>query len=116
MELITKALLSAVLRMEVLSIEMSHDNRLKIEHSFEWQFINIYELAHRYKTWAKDNGFVIGTDLDRVNVWSIKDRCIVHDYEVYYEEYTEYTFKACQWIFDEQQKLKLRMQPTKEGD
>lgn len=78
--------------------------------------LNIYELAHLCKIWAKDNGFVIGTDLDRVNVWSIKDRCVVQDYEVYFEEYTAHTFIACQWIFDEQQKLKLRTQPTKGGD
>ena len=79
-----------------------NDLPFSIEEDGNLYFVNIYELAHKCKEWAKNNGYVIGTDLDRVNVWSIKDRKIVNNFEVYWEDYTEYEIKACEWILKEQ--------------
>lgn len=62
--------------------------------------INIYKLAHKCKEWAKNKGYVIGTDLDKVNVWSIKERIIINHFEVYFEDYLEFEIKACQWILE----------------
>ena len=64
------------------------------------RIINIYELTYKGKVWAKNKGYVVGTDLDKVNVWSIKERIIVNHFEVYFEDYLEFEIKACQWILD----------------
>ena len=62
--------------------------------------LNIHELAHKCKEWAFNKGYVVGTDLDKVNVWSIKERIIINHFEVYFEDYLEFEIKACQWILD----------------
>ena len=62
--------------------------------------INIYELVHECKVWAKNKGYVVGTDLDKVNIWSIKERIIVNHFDVDFEDYLEFEIKACQWILE----------------
>jgi len=63
---------------------------------------NLYEFIHKdCKDWAKDKGFVIGVDLDNVNIWNINDRKKENHYEVYYEDYLEFKIKACEWILNE---------------
>jgi len=57
-------------------------------------------LSNKCKAWAFKKGYVVGTDLDKVNVWSIKERIIINHFEVYFEDYLEFEFKACQWILD----------------
>lgn len=101
--MISKELLSEVTSHNVTSVNCVKNNTLRYFVSNEfYNTLNIYELAHKCKEWAKNNGYVIGTDLDRVNVWSIKDRKIVNNFEVYWEDYTEYEIKACEWILKEQ--------------
>ena len=98
--MISKELLS-----EILGYEVSHLHTVGTKLCFSCHIkggsnINIYELAHKCKEWAKNKGYVVGTDLDKVNVWSIKECIIVNHFEVYFEDYLEFEIKACQWILE----------------
>ena len=87
--------------------------------------INIYELAHKCKEWAEtvgDGYSLTSSTTDEYNMigceysqWMCE--IVYHPNDTFYAN-TEpkAIFIACQYILDEQQKLKLRMQPTKGGD
>jgi len=116
-EIISRELLSDVLEVDVytiiddkktiennLSSDLNGDYiayRENSEHGLSsWIYLNIHELAHKCKEWAKNKGYIIGVDLDKVNIWSIKEREVINYYEVYWEDYLEFEFKACQWILE----------------
>ena len=63
--------------------------------------INIHELAHKCKEYFARLGYVVGNDLDKITIWSVTKRKIVKQYEVYYEDYLEYEFIACEWILEQ---------------
>ena len=63
--------------------------------------INLCELASKCKKWCIKRGYFIGTDLDKVNVWSINKRCVLNDFEVYIEDCTEFEFKATEWVHEQ---------------
>lgn len=105
---ISKELLSEVLNVNVQT-EIYEDDFCSDNTLIYWEFdgyhndyknINIFELADKCKAWAFKKGYVVGTDLDKVNVWSIKERIIINHFEVYFEDYLEFEIKACQWILD----------------
>ncbi len=103
----SKELLSAVLKRKVKEeIGKVFINDCTLTFTYEVgdlrSDINIYELMHMMKEWAKNKGYVVGVDLDRVNIWSIKERLVVNHFEVYFEDYDEFTIKACEWILDQQ--------------
>ena len=83
-----------ILKITKYSIKVIHEEAF---NSVEWCE---HKVAHKCKEWAKNKGYVVGTDLDKVNVWSIKERIIVNHFEVYFEDYLEFEIKACQWILD----------------
>ena len=60
----------------------------------------VYHFSSKCKEWALKKGYVVGTDLDKVNVWSIRERIIINHFEVYFEDYLEFEIKACQWILE----------------
>jgi len=111
-EIISKELLSEVLNLnmwktETLTISTEYNklyyNGITLGDYGYYEYtehINIHELAHKCKEWAKNKGYVIGVDLDKVNIWSIKEREVINHYEVYWEDYLEFEFRACQWILE----------------
>ena len=98
--MISKELLSEVLGYKASYIQMVGTKLCFSCHIKGGSNINIYELAHKCKEWASKKGYVVGTDLDKVNVWSIKERIIINHFEVYFEDYLEFEIKACQWILE----------------
>ena len=104
--MISKELLSEILSVKIARIEKFEDI---IDYGFYSKdepgricssTINIHKLVYKCKKWARYKGFMIGTDLDRINIWSIKDRIILNHYEVYPEDYMEFEVKACEWILN----------------
>lgn len=99
-------MISKELFSEVSGIDIIHCSKCKASSDLFYidtnggHYINIYELGHKCKEWAKNKGYVVGTDLDKVNIWSIKERIIVNHFEVYFEDYLEFEIKACQWILE----------------
>ena len=99
-------MISKELLREVMGIHIAHCSECKADSDLFYtdidggHYISIYELAHKCKEWAKNKGYVVGTDLDKVNVWSIKERIIINHFEVYFEDYLEFEIKACQWILE----------------
>jgi hypothetical protein len=69
---------------------------------------NIYELAHKCKKWAWDNGYEIVSLKNRVEVWDKSAENCLHTitnltqsdevFDIFYD------FKACQWILDNKDK------------
>jgi hypothetical protein len=71
--------------------------------------INIYELAHKCKVWALDNGYSVSTRLQEMTVFGneilrcaeasvdIKE-CGEHRYSNHGEP--EVVFRVCQWILE----------------
>ena len=99
--MISKKLMSEIMNDKVKSIRiMNNTIFIYFENNNQEYFIDIYELAYKCKVWAKNKGYVIGTDLDKVNVWSIKERIVINHFEVYFEDYLEFEIKACQWILE----------------
>ena len=102
--MISKELLNEILPFGdvnfLISYGLSSDGDILLQYKDIDEIVNIYELAHMCKEWAFKKGYMIGTDLDKVNVWSIKERIIINHFEVYFEDYLEFEIKACQWILE----------------
>jgi hypothetical protein len=130
--MISKELLSAVLNGKYdLDLQMSGVKNilfyidLTLVGSAKYKEINIYELAHKYKEWAETvgDGYSLNSSTtDEYNMTGCEDsrwmcEIVYHPNDIFYAN-TEpkAIFIACQYILDKQQELKLRMQPTKEGD
>ena len=64
-------------------------------------YINIYELAHKCKQWAKNHGYLL---------YSVPDLCIVKTFNLEHcvdfglDTEIESIFRACQWILDKDSK------------
>ena len=89
--ILIKELMSEVLEIEIELQKIVDPNK---------ECCCVYHFSSKCKVWAKNKGYVVGTDLDKVNVWSIKERIIVNHFEVYFEDYLEFEIKACQWILE----------------
>jgi hypothetical protein len=119
MSVISKELLSEVLEEEVGSFEIKNNALIyTIKLCFGYKTINIYELAHKCKEWAWDNGYSI-------TIKRYKDgyQCIL-DFEFTFNlsnsnktghirNWTgivnsntepEAIFNACQWIYNNRRK------------
>jgi hypothetical protein len=59
----SKELLSAVLGVEVISVREIHLNRTLLYETYKLERINIHELSHMVKEWAKNNGYSISSCL-----------------------------------------------------
>ena len=111
---ISKELLSEVLGYEALPTQVSTkelqyiDKRRK-HGAFHPCCINIYELSHRCKEWAKEQKYKIitenrdyGTEYIIIN----KNDTIFGEYEILYSDYAkteqQAVFDACQWIYEQQ--------------
>ena len=117
--MISKELLSQILKIEVISYQMKQKNILAYEYNKvsknQWsgktfcnRSINIYELAHKCKELAYSQGYVL---FSKIRVNSSFASCYFdtmgkHDYEDGFhndfraESEPEAIFKACQWILD----------------
>ncbi|MDD5360401.1 MAG: hypothetical protein PHI79_07080 [Sulfurovaceae bacterium] len=104
--IISKKLLSEVLRTDIYQIGAGNENHVSFwtmsrdDNEKHYTTINAYELAHKCKEWAVKN--------NNIQLWSyIYDRgarCSLHggNYTKYFDEESEpeVIFKACQWILD----------------
>ena len=116
--MISKALLSEVLKERIIEVYKIGSNSnfkqntllFKLYGSGELCHINIYELAHKCKEWAKSKGFFILSGYDNTET---PEAIINHIYsesgcycDESFEAETEHQaiFKACQWILDKDSK------------
>lgn len=119
--IISKELLSEVLRCEVFDVTLFKNNTVIVwENTIKTRDINIYELAHKCKEWAYGKKYFIQSDLQEVNVYPIEyDGCKMRllvcfdivgvDCESYTEEEIDRfphnepdaVFKACVFILEE---------------
>jgi len=85
---------------EVLGVTCNDNteyNNTILFHTKNKTGINIYELAHKCKEWAKNHGYLL---------YSVPDLCIVKTFNLEYcvdfglDTEIESIFRACQWILD----------------
>ena len=111
--MISKELLSEVLGIGVYqSIRKDeyayNDIKLNIINTeLLYDYVNIYELAHKCKEWALENGYVINSGATTSNDWCstiykvIKENPYIKELSHTWEQTeVESIFKACQWILD----------------
>jgi len=127
-DIISKELLGEVLGREVKKDMISiNQNNVTFAYADEdmWSDINIYELAHKCKEWAKSNLFVYmnkGKPLSETRaaldfrtkfnfgIWRGYSCCVVTIDERYFtihttkcfDTETEAIFKACQWVLEKE--------------
>ena len=71
----------------------------------ELYYINIYELAHKCKEWAFNNGYYLNIYNDAIDVVLKKSCKIVENITDGSFKYSPMlVFKACQWILDNKDK------------
>lgn len=112
-KLISKELLSEVLKVKIRKINSSildgnlyyYKELVKCKSK-----INIYELAHKCKEWAENQGYILLSKNKECLVYLIDDvydviECL-NQYEDYFDADTEYEaiFKACDRILDNEVK------------
>ena len=99
-KVISKELLSEVLGINIKRvINLSSANKVHYDGERGMDTINIYELAHKCKEWAKVQQYPIGSLVgSQCNIASfpesISGACFYADTE------PEAVYKACQWILD----------------
>lgn len=103
---LSKELLSEVLGYRIKLIKESHTERFIIVNDdggfcphpqdTPTRTINIYELAHKCKEWAWENGCIISSFPTKIH-W----RVVVDSKELFISNSEpEAIFRACQWILD----------------
>ena len=110
--MISKELLSEVLNLNITYIERCNNSIIyKISVYDREEEVNIYELAHKCKEWAYSQGYIISSGLTPVlgvnkdgwaEVFSSSTPLDgkLHTFKQLSEP--EAVFKACEWIFKEQ--------------
>ncbi len=117
--MIGKKLLSEVLSVNVSKISWANPAVIVYDYGVKdktitplTKDINIYELAHKCKEWAKVNGYFLET---RFIIDFKKHRCLIH-YEEEGQEYTVPTcvplcvdeldavLEACEWIMEQEER------------
>ena len=98
---ISKELLS-----EVLGKEVAQDNNIQIatpivhySNITHMSSINIYELAHKCKEWAWDNGYTIKSYKSDEDWWAM-----IRNMYINTTTEPEAIFKACEWILEQKDK------------
>lgn len=136
-EIISKELLSQVLQCNCIKVSSEKTYPFVegsvyfwVDGSFTYSSVNIYELSHKCKEWAKNQGYAISSgysDMDydgdsetsNYQIYSVVNlRCGYHSYnskhdvDEWHEDMIfdmhnsepEAIFKACQWILDNKDK------------
>ncbi len=112
-DIISKELLSEVLRIEVIQINNISEiygihYEVQTKDEIKLQNINIYELAHKCKLWALGNGYFIESGYDTNGAYCVNrgNSKIFHAWDYEEDDWTESEaiFKACQWISDNKDK------------
>ena len=102
----SKELLSEVLGKEVTNIQKGcTENELKITAYFgnvrQSFHINIYELAHKYKEWAKSQKlFILSFPSPNEGLEGYWANLTNNTHRAFAATEPEAIFKACQWILD----------------
>ena len=104
--MISKELLSEVMECEIAIVKKPYnkDTEKYVYYDTvngEEDAINIYELAHKYKEWAFNNGYYLTIYNDAIDV-VLQSNCkvlenVTNDTFMYDQKLV---FKACQWILD----------------
>lgn len=106
--MISKELLSEVLEEEVLSVRPYISDDPFYKNIIMWEcrkntydIINIYELAHKCKEWAFNNGYYLTIYNDAVDI-ILQTNCklIENITDDSFKYSPMLVFKACQWILD----------------
>ena len=106
-EIISKELLSEVLGIQILEVVPTKGNVIwyVFKDCYEGKdFINVYELAHKCKEWAKNQGYYLLSALVKSSGICMFD--LSHKKIDNYRNVTkrntepEAIFAACQWILD----------------
>ena len=105
--MISKELLSEVLKKEVVKIKGIENNTLiygcKV-HDGWYDEINIYELAHKCKEWAIKIDYKIESHIHLINkkFICVASFCTKDNTTKFFQEHTEpeAIFKACEWIME----------------
>lgn len=104
--MISKELLSEVLKEEVNESIILDGYIIKYSYKYlGYAEINIFELEHKCKEWAIDNGYYLTIYNDRIDVVLQKSCKMVEnitDGSLKYDPML--VFKACQWILDNKDK------------
>jgi len=96
-DIITKELLSEVLGKTVSNPRFAtSDIMLRYSYGTGFQEINIYELAHKCKEWAKENNIIVSSNQYSVLV---TDNSNIRELFKAHTE-PEAIFKACQWLLE----------------
>lgn len=116
---ISKELLSEVIGKEIREFAIEKNElRYILEDDNnsipELYYINIYELAHKCKEWAFDSfylsiiTFKINDDLYKCEIADIKDSLgeWSNKYSFRIDNEIKAIFKACEWILDNEEKIK----------
>lgn len=111
--MISKELLSAVLKNELpwnsSGFNICRVEQNKVVYGIEFSFrreINIYELSHKCKEWAKILGIEIDSHYGCAR-WGASAERHISSYSVFYEQVfiastePEAIFKACEWILEQ---------------
>lgn len=100
--MISKELLSVVLGYEIIDISaVDIDNDVPFMHKdYTTAYINIYELAHKCKEWAFNQGYKLASykHNQQYNFLCV-DMCSL-SFQFSGDTEPEAIFKACQWILD----------------
>ena len=109
--MISKELLSEVLSsltlLEIIDGKIDNNVYFKVEEIDILQSVNIYELAHKCKEWAKRKEYTITMylHLDTVAITIYKDsKKVFSTPSMTVQTEPEAIFKACQWILDNKAK------------
>lgn len=104
---ISKELLSKVLGFECRDLSPSKGNKNYLNYygaieidKWTEKSINIYELAHRCKEWARDNSFINIMTYKKGPYYFVEDNDFLDNEDFKSDSEPEAIFKACQWILD----------------
>lgn len=118
LNMISKELLTAIRKDEhkVLNTDLNYleeDNKIGyFLDNRHWYFINIYELAHRCKEWARDNEFFLRSFYDYegafcyISAPAWVDKIEISKTGFCSESEPEAIFQACEWILEQINKEK----------
>ena len=105
----TKELIEEILKESINKIETNKDNysiakstlRIHFNNSIYFQDINIYELAHKCKEWAKSQKlFIISFPSPNEGLEGYWANLTNNTHKVFAATEPEAIFKICQWIID----------------
>jgi len=106
-KLLSKVLKTELMGYEVLESALDKHNLYHINYYIKGMtkgyFINIYELAHKCKEWARDIGFTFKIEFSKRGVSLMFYGDIKNPYNVADTE-PEAIFKACEWILKQEPK------------